>query len=73
MAPRLRPLAAGASLPAMTGMLDKRIAEEIAARRDDLVALTRDLIRIPTLNPPGHNYREICDYSRRGFRGPASR
>ena len=72
MAPRLRPLAAGASLPAMTGMLDKRIAEEIAARRDDLVALTRDLIRIPTLNPPGHNYREICDYlaarlSRSGF------
>ncbi|MCO5128842.1 MAG: M20/M25/M40 family metallo-hydrolase, partial [Rhodobacteraceae bacterium] len=56
----------------MTGSLDKRIAEEIAARRDDLVALTRDLIRIPTLNPPGHNYREICDYlaarlSRSGF------
>ena len=35
---------------------------EIAARRDDLVALTQDLIRIPTLNPPGENYREICDF-----------
>jgi succinyl-diaminopimelate desuccinylase len=34
----------------------------IAARRDDLIALTRDLIRIPTLNPPGLHYREICDY-----------
>ena len=34
----------------------------IAARRDDLVALTRDLIRIPTLNPPGRNYRAICEY-----------
>ena len=34
----------------------------IAARRDDLIALTQDLIRIPTLNPPGQNYREICDY-----------
>ncbi|MEM6617761.1 MAG: acetylornithine deacetylase/succinyl-diaminopimelate desuccinylase family protein [Pseudomonadota bacterium] len=34
----------------------------IAARRDDLVALTRDLIRFPTLNPPGHHYRDICDY-----------
>ena len=34
----------------------------IAARRDDLIALTQDLIRIPTLNPPGENYREICEY-----------
>lgn len=35
---------------------------EIDRRRDDLIALTQDLIRIPTLNPPGLNYREICDY-----------
>lgn len=35
---------------------------EIDARRDDLISLTRDLIRIPTLNPPGRNYREICTY-----------
>lgn len=35
---------------------------EVAARRAGLVALTQDLIRIPTLNPPGRNYREICDY-----------
>lgn len=34
----------------------------IAARRDELIALTQDLIRIPTLNPPGLHYREICDY-----------
>ncbi|WP_299918612.1 acetylornithine deacetylase/succinyl-diaminopimelate desuccinylase family protein [uncultured Roseobacter sp.] len=34
----------------------------IDAKRDDLIALTRDLIRIPTLNPPGENYRDICDY-----------
>ena len=32
------------------------------ARRDDLVRLTQDLIRIPTLNPPGRHYRDICDY-----------
>lgn len=31
-------------------------------RRDELIALTQDLIRIPTLNPPGENYREICEY-----------
>ena len=33
----------------------------IDARRDDLIALTQDLLRIPTLNPPGARYREICE------------
>ncbi|RID92692.1 acetylornithine deacetylase/succinyl-diaminopimelate desuccinylase family protein [Gemmobacter lutimaris] len=52
--------------------LHPRLTAEIAARRDDLIALTQDLIRIPTLNPPGRHYREICDYlsdrlSARGF------
>ncbi len=28
---------------------------------DDLVELTRQLINIPTINPPAENYREICD------------
>ena len=36
--------------------------QAITDRRDDLIALTQDLIRIPTLNPPGNNYREICEY-----------
>ena len=35
---------------------------QIDRRRDDLVALTQDLIRIPTVNPPGDNYRRICDF-----------
>ncbi len=34
---------------------------EVEARRDALVTLCRDLIRIPTLNPPGRNYLEICE------------
>ena len=42
--------------------LDQRLCDEIEARRDDLIQLTGDLIRIPTLNPPGENYREICDF-----------
>src|SRR6056297_2981094 len=42
--------------------IEDRLQAEIEARRDDLVALTQDLIRIPTLNPPGENYREICAY-----------
>lgn len=34
----------------------------IDARRDDLIVLTQELLRIPTLNPPGENYLEICEY-----------
>jgi succinyl-diaminopimelate desuccinylase len=41
--------------------LDRRLDAALAGRRDDLVALTRNLIRIPTLNPPGENYRAICE------------
>ena len=45
-------------------MTDRRtqLLEEIERRRDDLIELTQALIRIPTLNPPGDNYREICDF-----------
>ncbi|WP_137702728.1 acetylornithine deacetylase/succinyl-diaminopimelate desuccinylase family protein [Marimonas lutisalis] len=42
--------------------LSEKLMLEIEARRADLVELTQDLIRIPTLNPPGENYREICDF-----------
>ena len=38
------------------------LSSAIAAKCDDLIALTQDLIRIPTLNPPGQDYRLICEY-----------
>ncbi|RYE78818.1 MAG: acetylornithine deacetylase/succinyl-diaminopimelate desuccinylase family protein, partial [Hyphomicrobiales bacterium] len=41
------------------------LSAEIDARRDDLIALTQDLIRIPTVNPPGEAYLEICEYVQR--------
>lgn len=52
--------------------LDTRLLAAVSARRADLIRLTQDLIRIPTLNPPGRDYRVICDYlaarlSARGF------
>lgn len=34
----------------------------IEARREELIALTQDLVRIPTINPPGEAYLEICEY-----------
>lgn len=40
---------------------DDRLMQAVAAREADLVALTQALIRIPTLNPPGMQYREICE------------
>jgi succinyl-diaminopimelate desuccinylase len=49
--------------------LDDRLQAEIDARRDALVALTQDLVRIPTVNPPGENYRDICDYLSGRLRG----
>jgi len=41
---------------------DDALGAAIERRRDELVALTQDLIRMPTLNPPGDNYLEICEY-----------
>lgn len=53
------------------GVSDRReqLLNEIERRRDDLIALTQDLVRIPTLNPPGENYRDICDYLEGRLRG----
>lgn len=45
----------------MSADLSARLLAEVAARREDLVALTQALIRIPTLNPPGALYHDICD------------
>ncbi len=57
----------------MTHILTDRLIEEIENRRQDLIELTQALIRIPTLNPPGTKYREICSFlaerlGKRGFR-----
>ncbi len=41
----------------------------IDAKRDDIIALAQDLIRIPTLNPPGENYRLICEYLEKRLSG----
>jgi len=46
-----------ASHPAVE-RLDARILE----RREDITALTAELVRFPTVNPPGEGYREICEY-----------
>lgn len=49
------------------------MGEAIDRSRDDLIELTRALIQIPTINPPGDGYLEICELldarlSLRGFK-----
>ena len=48
------------------------LMKSIEARREEIVELTRDLIRFPTINPPGEAYRPCAEFigerlSRRGF------
>jgi succinyl-diaminopimelate desuccinylase len=56
------------SSPAM----DERLARTIEDRTDELTALAADLIRFPTINPPGDAYRPCVEYigdrlKKRGF------
>ncbi|HEX8233583.1 MAG TPA: acetylornithine deacetylase/succinyl-diaminopimelate desuccinylase family protein [Caulobacteraceae bacterium] len=48
------------------------LLESIAGRADEVTELTRDLIRFPTVNPPGEGYQACAEYigrrlERRGF------
>lgn len=47
--------------------IKERLFAEIDDRQDDLIALTRELVAMPTLNPPGDNYLEICEYLKARF------
>ena len=38
-----------------------RLRDAIDNSAEELIDLTRELIRIPTLNPPGAHYRDICE------------
>ena len=44
------------------GPILEQLQAEIAARREALISTTCDLLAIPTLNPPGQHYRDICDW-----------
>ncbi|TYR32449.1 acetylornithine deacetylase/succinyl-diaminopimelate desuccinylase family protein [Mesorhizobium microcysteis] len=42
--------------------MKEKLFRAIDDRRDDLVALTADLIRFPTINPPGEAYTPCAEY-----------
>jgi len=41
---------------------DNKLMFEIESRKESLIELTQDLIKIPTVNPPCANYLEICEF-----------
>ena len=41
---------------------DQKLFLEIESRKESLIELTQDLIRMPTVNPPCANYLEICEF-----------
>lgn len=43
-------------------MSEELLSLAVEQKREELIALTQDLIRIPTLNPPGDCYLEISEY-----------
>ena len=52
--------------------MDERLMRAVEDRRDDVAALTADLIRFPTVNPPGDGYRPCAEFvaarlRKRGF------
>ena len=51
--------------------MPETLLRRIDEKREDLVALTRALVRIPTVNPPGEAYRPACELlgARLGARG----
>ena len=40
---------------------EDRVLAEVEAARDEIVAFTAEMIRIPTVNPPGEGYRECAE------------
>lgn len=51
--------------------MSESLARRIKSKRDELVSLARDLVRIPTVNPPGDAYRPCAELigRRLGARG----
>lgn len=42
--------------------LPEKLLQAVEARRDEVTALTRDLIRFPTVNPPGEAYTPCAEF-----------
>lgn len=55
------------SIRTMTEARGRVLHKRIADARDEVTALTQALIRMPTINPPGAGYLEICEFLQARF------
>ncbi len=46
---------------------NQKILSLVDKKKENLIELTKELIKIPTLNPPGINYLEICEFLQKRF------
>ena len=46
----------------MLDELEKTIIEKVDSLKDELISLTKDLVSIPTVNPPGENYEKCVKF-----------
>jgi succinyl-diaminopimelate desuccinylase len=58
----VRDTACKSQSPAHYGAMSDRLRRAVEERRDELVALTRDLVRFPTVNPPGDAYGPCAEF-----------
>ena len=49
-------------------MNNKTLIKKIKDKEDELISLTQDLIRIPTVNPPGEFYSDCVEYLNKRFK-----
>ena len=49
-------------------MEQSKFRQRIEEKKEDLVSLTQDLIRIPTVNPPGEFYSDCVEYLNKRFK-----
>ena len=49
-------------------MNNQTLIKTIKDKEDELISLTQDLIRIPTVNPPGEFYRDCVEYLNKRFK-----
>ena len=46
---------------------NQKILSLVDKKKENLIELTKELIKIPTLNPPGINYLEISEFLQKRF------
>ena len=49
-------------------MDQSKFRQRVEDKKEDLISLTQDLIKIPTINPPGEFYSDCVEYLNKRFK-----